>query len=232
MFTVDHVLVSDALLDAPFACHLGSCFGACCVHGDRGAPLEPDERAALERALPAVEDRLRPEALRVIARDGVWEGTEREGYGTTTVGGRECVFVTYDGGGRRPVAKCALQEAYRAGRTDFEKPVSCHLYPVRVETYGEGTEAVDVLNYERIDLCRPAVPHGERTGVQLADFLAGPLARKYGAGWVGRFRETLRQRRLDVGIGPQEGPPGAPPGTAPTGAAPAPPAPVDSGSDP
>ena len=204
MFQVDHVLVSDALLDAPFACHLGSCFGACCVHGDRGAPLEADEREALERALPVVESKLRPEALREIARRGVWEGTEREGYGTTTVGGRECVFVTYDGGGRRPVAKCALQEAFWAGRTEFEKPVSCHLYPVRVESYGEGAEAVDVLNYERIDLCRPAVPHGERTGVQLADFLDRPLTRKYGGAWVGRFRETLRQRRLDVGIGPQD----------------------------
>ena len=204
MFQVDHVLVSDALLDAPFACHLGSCFGACCVHGDRGAPLEADEREALERALPVVESKLRPEALREIARRGVWEGTEREGYGTTTVGGRECVFVTYDGGAKRPVAKCALQEAFWAGRTEFEKPVSCHLYPVRVESYGEGAEAVDVLNYERIDLCRPAVPHGERTGVQLADFLDRPLTRKYGEAWVGRFRETLRQRRLDVGIGPQD----------------------------
>ena len=210
MFQVDHVLVSDALLDAPFACHLGSCFGACCVHGDRGAPLEADEREALERALPVVESRLRPEALREIAQNGVWEGTEREGYGTTTVGGRECVFVTYDGpprrsgGGARPIAKCALQEAFWAGRTDFEKPVSCHLYPIRVESYGEGAEAVDVLNVERIDLCRPAVPHGERTGVQLADFLDRPLTRRYGDAWVGRFRETLRQRRLDVGIGPQD----------------------------
>lgn len=212
MFSVDHVLVSDALLDAPFACHLGSCFGACCVHGDRGAPVEPDERAALEAALPAVEDRLRPEALREIARNGVWEGGEREGYGTTTVRGRECVFVTYDGGGARPIAKCALQEAFWAGRTDFEKPVSCHLYPLRVESYGEGADAVDVLNYERIELCRPAVPHGERTGVQLADFLERPLTRKYGEAWVGRFREALRQRRLDVGIGPQEAaPPAAPP---------------------
>ena len=203
MFQVDHVLVSDALLDAPFACHLGSCFGACCVHGDRGAPLDPDEREALERALPAVEGVLRPEALREIARNGVWEGDERQGFGTTTVGGRECVFVTYDGG-RRPVAKCSLQEAFWAGRTDFEKPLSCHLYPIRVETYGEGDDAVDVLNYERIKLCHPAVPHGERTGVQLADFLERPLTRRYGAGWFGRFRETLRQRRLDVGIGPQE----------------------------
>ena len=212
MFAVDHVLVSDAVLDAPFACHLGSCFGACCVHGDRGAPVEPDEREALDEALPVVRDRLRPEALREIARSGTWEGTASDGYHTTTVGGRECVFVVFDRVGKRDVAKCALQEAYWAGKLGFEKPVSCHLYPIRAESYGEGADRVDVLNYERIDLCTPAIPHGERTGVQLADFLERPLTRKYGAGWFGRFRETLRQRRLDVGIGPQDEAPEDAPG--------------------
>ena len=210
MFAVDHVLVSDALLDAPFACHLGSCLGACCVHGDRGAPVEPNERAALDEALPVVQDRLRPEARREIAKSGPWEGSERDGYHTTTVRGRECVFVVYDRFGGREVAKCALQEAFWEGKLGFEKPVSCHLYPIRVERYGEGAEAVEVLNYERIDLCRPAVPHGERTDTQLADFLERPLTRKYGADWFARFRETLRQRRLDVGIGPQDEPSPAP----------------------
>ena len=204
MFAVDHVLVSDAVLDAPFACHLGSCLGACCVHGDRGAPVEPDERAALDEALPIVRERLRPDALREIDRNGTWEGTDRDGYHTTTVRGRECVFVVYDHVGKREVAKCALQEAFWEGKLGFEKPVSCHLYPIRAERYGDGPDAVEVLNYERIDLCAPAVPHGERTGVQLADFLERPLTRKYGADWFARFRETLRQRRLDVGIGPQE----------------------------
>jgi hypothetical protein len=210
MFAVDHVLVSDALLDAPFACHLGSCLGACCVHGDRGAPVEPDERQALEDALPIVEHKLRAEAKAEIARAGVWEGNERDGYHTTTVAGRECVFVVFDslprpGGGApgREVAKCALQQAHWAGRLDIVNPLSCHLYPIRAETYGEGADAVDVLNYERLDLCAPAVPHGERTGVQLADFLERPLTRKYGADWFGRFREALVQRRQDVGIGPQ-----------------------------
>ena len=202
MFAVDHVLVSDAVLDAPFSCDLGACRGACCVHGDRGAPLEPDEREALDAALPAVRARLRPEALREIDRRGTWEGTDRGGYHTTTVRGRECVFVVYDAIGKREIAKCSLQEAYWDGKIGFEKPVSCHLYPIRAETYGEGDDAVDVLNYERIDLCAPAIPHGRRLGAQLADVLERPLTRKYGAAWVDRFRETLRQRRSDVGVGP------------------------------
>ncbi|MEM1115734.1 MAG: DUF3109 family protein [Bacteroidota bacterium] len=207
MFAVDHVLVSDALLDAPFACHLGSCLGACCVHGDRGAPVEADERAALEAALPVVRDRLRPEALAEIDRRGTWEGTEAGGYHTTTVRGRECVFVTYDrAGAGREIATCALQRAFWEGKIGFEKPLSCHLYPIRVEAYGDGPEAVEVLNYERIDLCRPALPHGRRTGVQLAAFLERPLTRRYGADWFGRFREALAQRRRDVGVGPQGDP--------------------------
>ena len=227
MFAVDHVLVSDALLDAPFACHLSACFGACCVHGDRGAPVEPAERQALDDALAVVGPRLRPVARAEIARRGTWEGSDREGYHTTTVNDRECVFVVYDeanpsdGAPRRPVAKCALQQAHWAGELAFEKPVSCHLYPVRAETYGDGPDAVDVLNYERIGLCAPAVPHGERTGVQLADFLERPLARKYGDDWVGRFRETLRRRRVEVGIGPQEPGPAEAARTGPAGAGPA-----------
>ena len=191
MFAVDHVLISDAVLDAPFACHLGQCLGGCCVHGDHGAPLEPDERERLEAALPIVKHKLRPEALRVIARDGVWTEEEPGKYGTTTVAGRECVFVTYEKG----VAKCTIQQAYNAGRLDFEKPISCHLYPIRVEAHGTGEDAIEVLNYEQIDLCKPAIRHGGRTGLQLDEFLRKPLTRKYGPGWYTRFRETVESRR-------------------------------------
>ena len=191
MFAVDHVLVSDAVLDAPFACNLGACHGACCVHGDSGAPLEPEERAALERVLPVVERDLRPEAREVIRREGAWEEVAPGEYGTTCVEGRECVFVVYDG----PVAKCAIQQAYHAGRVDFEKPISCHLFPIRVERHGEGESAVEVLNYEQSDLCRPAVRHGRRAGFQLADFLERPLTRRYGPRWYRRFQDAVAARR-------------------------------------
>ena len=186
MFAVDDVLISDAVLQAPFACHLGRCLGACCVHGDRGAPLEPEERAELERVLPAVRRDLRPEALAVIDREGVWTEEEPGHYGTTCVDGRECVFVTYDGN----VAKCAIQKAYYEGRVDFEKPISCHLFPIRIEEVG-GT---DVLNYEAIDLCAPAVVRGRRQDIQLYDFLRGPLTRKYGAAWYESFRTACVER--------------------------------------
>ena len=197
MFAVDHVLVSDALLDAPFACNLGACLGGCCVVGDSGAPLEADERAEVEAALEVVRPRLRPEALAAIDQRGPWVGTEREGYAVATVNDEECVFVVFEKG----VAKCAIQQAFWRGQLAFEKPLSCHLYPIRAERYGEGPDALDVLNYEAIDLCRPAIPHGRRTGSQLADFLARPLARRYGEAWVARFRQALEDRRETLQIG-------------------------------
>jgi hypothetical protein len=190
MFAVDDILISDAVLDAPFACNLGRCLGGCCVHGDRGAPLEPDERAELERALPVVAKDLRPEAVAVINEQGVWVEEEPGHYATACVGGRECVFVVYEGDAKHPVAKCSLQRAYHAGRLDFEKPISCHLFPIRVEEVG-GTE---VLNYEQIDLCAPAVIQGRRHDVQLYDFLRDPLTRKYGADWYDAFRAACVER--------------------------------------
>jgi len=186
MFAVNDILVSDAVLDAPFACHLGRCHGACCVHGDRGAPLEPDERAELEAAVPVVWRDLRPEARAVLEQQGPWVEEAPGEYGTSCVDGAECVFVVYDGA----VAKCALQKAYRDGRLGFEKPISCHLYPIRVEQWGETT----TLNYEQIELCRPAIPQGRRLGVLLHDFLEGPLTRRFGAGWYDRFRTACVER--------------------------------------
>ena len=205
MFAVDHVLVSDALLDAPFCCSLTACKGSCCVEGDRGAPLLPEERAELERALPIVGPRLRKEAHDVIGKEGVWEGNEREGYATTTVAGKECVFVVF----RKGTAVCGIQEAYAEGKLDWEKPISCHLYPVRVEAYGEGESRVEVLNYEQIEMCTPGIPHGRRLGLQLADFLSRPLARRYGDDWLARFKATLQERRELLGIGPTDSPPAA-----------------------
>lgn len=187
MFVVNETLISDALLDAPFTCNLGACLGGCCVHGDAGAPLEPEERERLEAALPRVRKYLRPEALKVIDEQGVWEEDAPGHYATTCVDGAHCVFVTYEG----PVAKCALQKAYREGRIDFPKPISCHLYPIRVEHIG----GFETLNYEQIDLCAPGRTLGKRNGRQVVDFLQEPLERKYGAAWFAEFRKVWLERR-------------------------------------
>lgn len=190
MFAVDDVLVADDLVNAPFCCNLGACHGACCVHGDSGAPLESEERAVLEEILPVVRKYLRQEAIDVIEHEGVWSEVGKEEFATTCVDGAECVFVTYDG----PVAKCAIQMAHEEGRIDFPKPISCHLFPVRVEKLGEH----DALNYERVFLCTSAVRKGRRDGVMLHDFLRTPLTRKYGQAWYERFRDACEARERDL----------------------------------
>ena len=187
MFVVQDVLVSDRIVDAPFACNLGACHGACCVQGDSGAPLEEDELRRVEEALPRVKKYLRPEALSVIDESGVWEERKDGGHATTCVDGAECVFVTYEG----PVAKCALQRAYHEGRISFPKPISCHLFPVRVERYGDH----EALNYEEIALCVSARGNGRRQGMQLAEFLREPLIRKYGEQWYDEFLTACKERR-------------------------------------
>ena len=141
MFVIDNILISDDLVDAPFTCDLGACHGACCVKGDSGAPLEEDEIAEIEAVVSIVENRLRPEAREVIRHDGVWTESSPGQFAVACVGASECVFVYYEG----PIAKCAIENAFEEGKTKFRKPISCHLYPIRIEQLGD----FEGLNYER-----------------------------------------------------------------------------------
>ena len=186
MFLVGDVLVSDDVLDAPFACNLSACKGGCCIQGESGAPLELDELSAVEESFPKVEKYLRPEALEVIASEGLWEKEGRNSYGTTCVDDAECVFVTYE----RDVAKCSFQIAYQKGEIDFPKPISCHLFPVRISHNGEH----EVLNYERIEICSPAIKFGRKNDMTLPAFLSEPLVRKYGQEWYNAFLEACAER--------------------------------------
>ena len=162
----------------------------------RRAPLEPHEREELEVVLPQVRQSLRTEALAVIEKEGVWEKTEDGRYATTCVDGAECVFVIYEG----PVAKCAIQQAYRKGTVAFPKPISCHLYPVRIESVGD----FDTINYEQIDLCRPAIALGKKENTQLVEFLKAPLVRKYGEVGYEQFRAAYEERRKALGHQPDQ----------------------------
>ena len=191
MFVVDDVLISDDVVEAAFSCNLSACRGACCVQGASGAPLEESELAEVEAVLESVRPKLRPEALEVIEKEGVWEELARGHYATTCVGDAECVFVKYDG----PVSKCAIQEAYFEGKVSFEKPISCHLYPIRVRPLGE----FEALNYEQIDICSPGRKHGDQMGIGLAEMLERPLTRKYGEDWYRQFLLMVRERRDVIG---------------------------------
>jgi len=191
MFVVDDVLISDDVVQAAFSCNLSACMGACCVQGASGAPLTKSELSEVESVLDAVRDRLRPEAIEVIEKEGTWEEVAPGHYATTCVGDAECVFVRYDG----PVAKCAIQEAYHEGKVGFEKPISCHLYPIRIKKLGE----FEALNYEQIDICAPGRVHGKEMGIGLAEMLERPLSRKYGADWYAQFLLMVTERRKVIG---------------------------------
>lgn len=183
MIQIDDVIVSLDVFREKFLCDLGACKGACCIEGDVGAPVETGEVEALEASLPAVWDDLSPEARAVIDRQGVVYVDEEGDLVTSIVNGKDCVFTCYDESG---CCYCALEKAYREGRISFYKPISCHLYPIRIGDYGP----YKAVNYHRWDVCRAAVELGRKKGVPVYRFLREPLIRKFGEDWYHELEEA------------------------------------------
>jgi len=176
MLQIEDTLVSLDLIERFFYCDLPNCKGNCCIEGEAGAPLEKDEFEILRQILPAVWNDLSPEACEVIRKQGVGYIDISGDIVTSIVNERDCVFTCYDPNG---ICRCAIEKAFREKRIDFIKPVSCHLYPVRV-THHHHFQAV---NYHRWKICRSAEMLGEETQVRLYRFLREPLIRKFGEKW-------------------------------------------------
>lgn len=173
---VGNVLLSPDILTEHFCCDYEKCHGICCVEGDAGAPVTMEEIAAIEESLDTVWPELSASAQAVIDRQGV-AYTDRDGdLVTSIVGGKDCVFTCYEGEG----CLCALERAYRRGRTRFCKPISCALYPIRAKQFSNGTIA---LNYNRWDVCRDAVAKGRELDMPVYKFLKEPLIRRFGTEW-------------------------------------------------
>jgi hypothetical protein len=171
-------IVDEEILTARFACDVRMCHGACCtLPGGRGAPLDDPEVAELERAFPAVRKHLTARSLAVIASDGMVEGTSGH-FHTTCIDDKDCVFVLYEEG----IARCAVEKAFLAGEIGWRKPLSCHLFPVRVAKDGSRVQ------YERIGECLPGLDRGMREEISLVDFLREPLTRRFGGAWYEEFR--------------------------------------------
>lgn len=175
MLQIDDTIISFDVLDEQFVCDLASCKGACCVEGDAGAPLTETEIGKLEELLPLIMDDLPEVSREVISRQGVFYIDEDNEPVTSIVDGRECVFAYTDKG----VWKCAVEKAYREGKTDFIKPLSCHLYPVRVKQY----DSFRAVNYQRWKICECAVANGTKLKVPVYRFLKEPLIRAFGNEW-------------------------------------------------
>lgn len=183
MLIVKDCIVSDHLADLRFACDLAKCKGACCVEGDSGAPLREEEVAVLERVLPAVLPYMSEKGREAVKQQGVAVRDKDGDLGTPLVDGRECAFTVWDDDG---TALCAIEKAYRDPRSQFPaldapfpKPVSCHLYPVRVEEYGDFT----AVNYHEWEVCRCAVAKDNTMRKPLYEYLKESLIRRFGQEW-------------------------------------------------
>ncbi|SMO46815.1 DUF3109 family protein [Gracilimonas mengyeensis] len=181
MFKVKNTILSDDIATARFACDIPRCKGACCVVGDAGAPVAKSEIPVLHKAFRVLKNELRPEAVKVAEEEGVVLGTQKSGYELATVETEECIFVQYD---ENEVAYCAIQKAFFEGRFGWEKPISCHLFPVRLKRMA----GFDYANFEYVPtLCSAACEKGKKEDIGLAEFLEKPLTRRYGEEWYREF---------------------------------------------
>ncbi len=187
MIQVEKILVSDDVINEAFACDLQKCKGACCVEGDLGAPLTEEELFLIEEVIDLVKPYLSDEAIGVLEKEGGYLLDEDGEYSTTTINGKECAFAFYDEQG---ILKCSIEQAHRAGETDFFKPVSCHLYPVRISKLSE----VEALNYDRWHICSPACDLGKELKLPVYKFLKDALIRKYGEDWYRKLEEQIKDR--------------------------------------
>jgi len=176
MLQIDDTIISLELLDEHFVCDLNSCKGICCIEGDDGAPLEDAEVKIIEDLLPVIWDDLTETSKEVIRKQGVSYIDDDGEPVTSIVNGAECVFTYTDKDG---TCKCAIEKAFREGKTDFYKPISCHLYPVRLQKYDEFT----AVNYHRWSVCSCARKLGGKLGVPVYQFLKEPLIRRFGHEW-------------------------------------------------
>lgn len=176
MIAIEDTLVSEDLLDKKFVCDLGACKGECCVAGDSGAPLEEEELSILEEIFPLVKPYMNEEGINTIEEQGMYLVDYDGDFVTPLVDGhKHCAFTIFPNG----IASCAIEKAYNEKKISFKKPISCHLYPVRINKYKEFT----AVNYHTWDVCKPARQCGKKLDVKVYKFLKEPLIRKFGEKW-------------------------------------------------
>ncbi len=176
MISIDNKLVSDELVEEQFVCDLNKCKGGCCVDGDAGAPLDKDELKRIDEVFEAVKPYLTPEHLAEIDKQGRYVYDQEFGWVTPAINGGICVYATTDKWG---IVKCGIEQAYNDGKIKWKKPISCHLFPVRISL--SKNKKTEYVNYEpRPTLCAPACKLGKKLKVPVYQFLKEPLIRKYG----------------------------------------------------
>lgn len=190
MIPVGKAIVSDDLVQVYFTCDLAKCKGACCVAGDAGAPLEENEISLLEDHLESILPFMTERGRKVVITLGVFDYDAAGKFVTPLVNDAECAFTNFSD----DIAYCSIERAFKEGKIPFRKPVSCHLYPVRIQHFS----SFDAVNYHKWHICKPALKRGKLEGIRLIRFLKGALVRKYGEGWYAEILRVLEENRDDI----------------------------------
>lgn len=176
MFQLGKTIVSEDIIKTDFLCNLSACKGACCVDGDAGAPLEQEEVQILKDIYPRVKPFLRKAGIAAIEEQGTSIVTENGELETPLINGADCAYVIFD---EKKTALCGIEEAYNQGEISWKKPLSCHLYPVRVKDYSE----FSAVNYNKWYICDDACTLGKELQVPVYKFVKEALIRKFGEDW-------------------------------------------------
>ena len=193
MIIIKDTITSDDIKENFFVCDLQKCKGACCVEGDLGAPLEEEELEILDEEYEKVKPYLTDKGKEAIDKQGKYIYDEDGDYSTPTIGGKECAYAVYDDKG---LLKCGIELAYNDGKINFKKPISCHLYPIRISKY----QNFKAINYDRWEICDPACSLGKALKVPLFEFLKEPLIRKFGEEWYNNLLEEIKLKEIEEGI--------------------------------
>jgi hypothetical protein len=186
MIAIDNVLISDQVIEEHFVCDLVKCKGGCCVDGDAGAPLENNELKELVNVYNEVSSYLTKEGRLKIEQEGKYVYDPEFGWVTPTVSNGMCAYGVVD---KKGIVKCGIEQAYNDGKISWKKPISCHLFPIRIKRAGK----TELVNYEpREDLCSPACELGKKLKVPTYQFLKEPIIRKYGEDFFEALQATAR----------------------------------------
>lgn len=188
MIKIGETLISDDVLEEFFVCDIEKCKGACCVEGDLGAPLEENELDELKQNFNGIAPFLTEEGRHEIEKQGLYVFDFEGDYSTPTINGRECAYAIYD---EKGFLKCGIELAYENGKSDFSKPISCHLYPVRISKNITNI----AVNYDQWHICNPACILGHELKVPLYKFLKDALIRKFGKEWYGQLEAYAHERK-------------------------------------
>ncbi len=176
MIAIENTIISEEIITEKFVCNIEACKAACCVEGDLGAPLTREETIKLDSIYSQIKPYLSENGRREIEIQGKWILDEDGDWSTPTILGKECAYSVYDDKG---ILKCGIEQAFENGAVDFRKPISCHLYPIRVKEHKEFV----AVNYHRWNICQPACALGQTLGVPVYKFLKEALKTKFGENW-------------------------------------------------